>query len=473
MNKKIDTDILKKFQDHLKSPKTTMTPEKLADLKKRVCESLSLDRQKLLVRQPFTGGMLMRMEFVPTRDYRISTAMTDGNRIFFDIDFYKRLNEHERVFVLAHEIWHVVYMHFLRRQNRDQMIFNIATDCEINYMLSHEGFNPPSELCFPDREVEGQSAEEIYEYLLKKFKKQQKQKQNDGNNSKNGSGGNNQKKSSGRKNGKLEGQFDNHADGDETQDASCNGDGEYSLPTDEWGEKGEDPDYNPQISPDVAEKIREAIISEAQRVERQKGTLPGCVQSIVEKLRSAEIPWSEVLAQFVTSCLGDKRVWLPPQRRGVWSGTYLQSRRGQKINVSVIVDTSGSTFADLPKFMTELVSLLSTFGRYEMHLIQCDSKVQDFSTYDDCNQFPIDSCNELKWKGFGGSDLNPAFDELLKMNLDVSMNIVFTDGYINCPKENPLNCPTLFVLTTDGHEDLCDWGQKLKFKEKSDYNTNN
>ena len=38
----------------------------LAKLKKATYASMCQDRQKLLVRFPFTGGILMRMEFVPS-----------------------------------------------------------------------------------------------------------------------------------------------------------------------------------------------------------------------------------------------------------------------------------------------------------------------------------------------------------------------------------------------------------------------
>ena len=59
----------------------------LAKLKKATYASMCQDRQKLLVRFPFTGGILMRMEFVPVRDRRLRTAATDGDRVFMDIAF--------------------------------------------------------------------------------------------------------------------------------------------------------------------------------------------------------------------------------------------------------------------------------------------------------------------------------------------------------------------------------------------------
>lgn len=169
---------VKDFIDHIKNPNTSLTKEKLLELKRKTIDAMSIDRQKLVTKMPFTGGMLMRMNFIPIRDYRCSTAMTDGKNIYVDIDFYKKLSKEERVFILAHECWHNIYLHFMRCQNRNRDLWNIATDCEINYMLKNEGLVPPLDLCFPNGEhgcpphdYAGKSAEEMYEWLYKRAKK--------------------------------------------------------------------------------------------------------------------------------------------------------------------------------------------------------------------------------------------------------------------------------------------------------------
>lgn len=455
--------------NRLANPKINISKEKLEEIRKTILESLSVDRQSILTTMPFIGGMLMRMEIVPVRDYRCDTAMTDGSNIFFDMDFYKSLDRDQRKFVLAHEIWHVVYMHFLRQQNRNRELWNIATDCEINYMLTNEGFKPPENLCFPSKRDEGKNAEEIYNHLLKQIKNQKKkssknpQDSNDNDSAENDSSNKDDDSNKDKKNNKKDkfsGQFDKHFyENDEKEESD-----KIELPKDSWGEKGEDPNFTPRISNNAAEKIREMIISEAQRCERTQGTLPGGLSEFIKELRTPELNWREYLAQFVTKCLGDKRVWLPPNRHHVWSGSYFQSRRGEKIKVIVTVDTSGSTLQDLPKFMTELISLLNTFGNYQLTLIQCDAEVQNITTYDENNEFPLNNPELFQWKGFGGSDLNPAFEEISKREIEASMHIVFTDGMIDVPQTDPLGIPTLFIITNDGDDQLCSWGEKVKFK---------
>ena len=112
--------------------------------RKAVCrEVLAQDRQKLLMRWPFIGGIMMRMELVPVRDDRLDTASTNGDSVFVDIDFYAKLTAEQRLFVLAHEVWHCVLLHFARKGGRDHEMFNYAADLEIHFTLRQENMAEP------------------------------------------------------------------------------------------------------------------------------------------------------------------------------------------------------------------------------------------------------------------------------------------------------------------------------------------
>ena len=115
------------------------------------------------------------MNLVPIRDVRLRTASTDGNNIYFDMDFYLSLEKKERLFVIVHEIWHCIMMHLVRQKSRMHDVFNIAADMEINYILKEQGLVPPKDLCFPPTHLQGKSAEEIYEWLLKNQNNKQKE----------------------------------------------------------------------------------------------------------------------------------------------------------------------------------------------------------------------------------------------------------------------------------------------------------
>ena len=512
-----------------KQIKTTITEDELRELKKKSVEILSGARRALLLKYPFIGSLLMRMDLVPVRDMRVRTACTDGEKVYFDIDFLSRLSTEEQIFVLGHELYHGVLLHLTRLQARDPELFNIATDKEVNALLKQDGLTPPCHLLFPEGDEVGKNAEEIYEILLKKMKKQAKQKQqqsssgtgSQGQKQKGASGssqgnedgddgdGGNQSQSShgkkksnssggqdgeedtdsqntsGNKDGQLSGQFDRHQyrgmedsakDGQNSgQQQGQNGDGNGQngggAPVrDKWGDVGFDKDYKPSIAKDFSDKMREAVIATAQQIERQQGNLPAHIAQIVKGLMKPEIKWQELLAQFVTKCFGTDRKWLPPNRRHVYKKMYLPSRQSEKIKGTVIFDTSGSCQGDLKKFLSELVGLINSFGDYELNIIMADCEVDNYEKFD-TNENPIEvgDENNFSWVfgGGGGTSFKPAFDYILDNQIDTDFIIYMTDGFGDCYDVAPIDVPTLWIITKGGTTDFCNWGEKIPFE--SDY----
>ena len=447
--------------------KGNITPEKLKELKKTILESLSIDRHMLICCFPFTGAISMRLDLIPVRDKRIRTACTDGKSIYFDCDFYSKLNEHERQFVLAHEIWHCVMLHFSRRQNRDFELFNIATDMEVNYLLATEASNnraritAPDSVLFPPKNLEGKSAEVIYDYLIKE------QQKNNGNIPKSCFGKNPFSNSSKNKVDNINDQFDKHTYIDDDNDSDV----EQKI-TDQWGEVGYDSDFTPSVSKDIADKIRETVTSVAQQYQRTTGGLPGTISDIINKIMKPEINWKEELCNFVTTVYGDGRSWLPPNRRHVYNDLYFQSRRTTTLKIAVAVDTSGSCVNDLPKFFGELNGLLNSFGNYQLTLIQNDYAISSVDYYDNDNPFIPE---QIKWKGGGGTSFKPPFEWIKENNPDIDCFVYFTDSYEgfyddeHCINQNypEPSYPVLWVLTKDGNKDFCPWGKKIQFKESS------
>ena len=415
------------------------TEQILAGSKDKVREQLAIDRHKLLMKMPFIGSLLMRLDLVPVRDDRLPTAATNGDSVFVDIDFYAKLTAEERLFVLAHEAWHCALLHFMRRQNRDHEIFNCAADLEIHFILTREGLKAPFVLPH-DPAWQGLSAEEIY------AKYQQAAKGNAGVDSEAG------RESEHIKNVRKGGGFDTHLGQGETLDGG----------KEENGEKGIDIDFTPDIPAGAAERCRERLTAVIQQMQRTKGDLPLGIESAVEKILEPKINWREILAQFVTSCYGGSRQWLPPSRRHVWQGLYMQSSRDSRLNAVVAVDTSGSTMGDLPRFFSELGGLLNSFGSYQLTVIQCDADIQKVEQFDDFNIFPPD----YKWevKGFGGTDFRPVFNYLDKHpELTPNLLVYLTDGCGDYP-ERPPSYPVLWMVTPDGNISV-EWGLQCVFEE--------
>ncbi len=440
----------------------SLTEEETKLLKKKALDILSVCRRNILTKYPFIGNIALRMEMMPVRDIRVRTACTDGNTVFFDIAFLSSLSNDERIFVLAHEIWHAVLLHLVRRGNRIPELFNIATDKEVNYMLQQDGFVAPADVCIPTKDEAGKCAEEIYEMMLKSAKQPKKQSQK-GRGSDDGQGGGSS--------GKLSGQFDKHVynDGDDNsegnEDGNSESNGSRAEIVDKYGTVGLDSDFKPMVSKDFADKMRETIVSEAQRVEKMHGTLPAHIKSLVSEICTPEVKWQEVLAQFVTRCYNSgSRSWIPPNRRHIHNGIYLQSRQASRIKIAVGIDTSGSTMTDRSKFLGELHGLIKSFGLFDLHIIECDAEVGAYKHYtqDDNLEFEIDE-GEYVMSGGGGTAMRPIYDYILDNQIECDCLVIMTDGFIDNIPTNPIpSLPTLWVITKDGTEDFCDWGQKIR-----------
>ena len=434
-----------------------MKAEEVARLKRQVRELMEQDRQKLLMRFPFTGGIAMRLDLVPVHDCRLDTCSTDYENIYADVEFYSRLTADERLHVLAHEIWHCVLLHGLRRQHRDRLKFNYVADLEIYFLLCAEGLGIPFHLPYLESwEKERKSAEEMYELLPRLVSAM------------NNGGGFKKGHETANIKGAIEGRgFDKHAEridgGEGVGTAARQLEGESTA-----SESYFDEDYLPGWRMAAAEAMREKVVATAQQLERTRGTLPGHLQSIVESILKPEIRWQEILSQFVTSCYGGSRRWLPPNRRYVSQGLYLQSSRKEFLRAVVAIDTSSSTTGDLPRFFSELGSLLRTFGSYELTVIQADESVQSVQTFDDAS--PYDDSTTWKPKGHGGTDFRPVFDYVGMNSSGVPSCLIYiTDGCGPAPSKAP-PYPVLWVLTSDGKAPA-EWGGVIKFSEPAKNST--
>lgn len=498
-----------------------LTPEQLKAMKKEISESLSRDRHKLLVDLPFLGNIAMRFDLIPVRDKRCRTACTDYRNIYFDCDFYSKLTPEERVFVMGHEVWHAVQIHACRRQTRDPVLWNIAADMEINNILadgsSGKSYAPPKHLMFPPAKLKGQSAETLYDWLLKQAEKNnlnnalskmgQPQQSSgwcnsgsssDDDDDKSGNGKKKQQQQQngqgerekrdgskdGKNTGKLEGQFDKHCyegDGDDEdengnkqigqkgkdKDGKGNGVSKNGNPTDQWGEVGYDDDFRPRVGQDAAERMREAAISAAQAYQREHGNLPAGVEGLIGKLTKPQLDWKQELAKHVSQCYGGKRQWLPPNRRHVYNDMYFQSRRNETVNIGVFIDTSGSTTGDLPQFFGELKGLVESFGSYTIHLIQCDAAVDKYVKYEaNDNPLDLDEAGAIEYSGGGGTSFDPPFKFIEEESINIDAAIYMTDGYGPCTVEEP-PYPVLWLITPGGTMDFVDWGRKVMCKGPS------
>lgn len=155
----------------------------------------------------------------------------------------------------------------------------------------------------------------------------------------------------------------------------------------------------------------------------------------------------------------------------------LEYKETERIHDFVIaIDTSESVSGDLVKrFLTHTFDILKSSEDYarevNIHLIQCDAKVQSDTKISDLKD--VDKMMEgLIIRGFGGTDFRPAFDYVTTLRRRGELEnmkgiIYFTDGLGQFPEKTP-DYDVAFVFMDDGDTQLPPvppWAMKILIDE--------
>lgn len=141
----------------------------------------------------------------------------------------------------------------------------------------------------------------------------------------------------------------------------------------------------------------------------------------------------------------------------------------------IAIDTSGSCSGDLvKKFLNKTYSILketeSFSSRVNIHIVQCDAKVQHdtkITNIDEMEYF----MQHMKLYGFGGTDFRPVFtyvDELIakKEFENLCGLIYFTDGYGTYPtKPTPYKTAFAFLEDYNNRDNIPAWAMSVYWKE--------
>lgn len=136
---------------------------------------LDVIKRKMLRKYPAFGSTISSVKYqIVGSNHPVKTAATDGETIYVNADFMAGLSEDEQVFTMAHEVCHIALKHIQRSKDKDQRLWNLATDGVINQHLKKDGLSMP-EGCVDIVDALKYDAEELYQKLLAKKEKQQKQ----------------------------------------------------------------------------------------------------------------------------------------------------------------------------------------------------------------------------------------------------------------------------------------------------------
>ena len=280
-------------------------------------------RARISSRHVFFAALVLSTPFLATN--QIPTAATDMVKVYYNEKFIELLTPDELIFVVVHEIMHILLKHGLRRGSRDHELWNIACDHAINLKLQSMKFTLINRVLggmtkpfrvYADPRFTGMHTEEVYTIL--------KQEQD----------------------AKTEPQ-----DGGDPED-SDDGDGEPGggQPRPGKGKPGSSFHNDllppPATTPVEARKIADKIdrdVARAVTIAKSRGQMPAELVEIVDEYFSPQIPWETLLRRFATQYTRANASWTTRNRR--ITHVVLPGKHSKTIGQVVVVgDSSGSMF---------------------------------------------------------------------------------------------------------------------------------
>lgn len=358
-------------------------------------ESVTAAISRLLMKQPFYAVLLMDLlEIKETPS--VKTAATDGKYLYINTEFFenKCKNDNERIFVIAHEVLHVVMRHCPRlkmyaergfgpdMQEFSRNKWNRATDYIINDTLYQDkvGSMPEWVLHHPDYDYE-QLADDVYLKL---------------------------------DDDDDEDSFDEHMEADDAD-----------MPT-----EGD---------------VQRAVASAAQAAKAQ-GDIPGCMKRLVGEMLEPQISWKEKLRMALQFRAGkDESTWSRPHRRRIAMPPhlYMPGVTGHQAgHVVVYIDTSGSiSDVELNAFMTEICCIAQDT---QPELLQVGSF--DTEAYAPKDILSPEEVLEYEPEGGGGTHLPSVYPKLEELGIIPDALVLLTDGYTDWGDKPKY--PVIVVSTT-------------------------
>lgn len=377
---------------------------------------LSEALSRLIHAHPFFAVILMDLLTIEESD-GIPTAATNGTKLFVNPDWFNPLDIEERVFVLAHEVAHVIFEHVPRmKMYMDRGVgpdlkefsgnrWNQATDYIINDWLakSNVGRMPMGGLHHPNY---GQDdlADDVYLKVP-------------------------EKKGAG-KGGNTGGQ----------------GNWDVHLPPD------------PNNPPPQKSQVQRAVKSAANTA-KQQGNTPAGMERIVGDICEPQVDWGERVKLAIHRVAGkDAATWARPNRRRLaiaphvyWPGTESH----QCGVIATFVDTSGSVSdKELAHFRGEMHSIFTELKPQQLLVGSCDTEAHGPDELTD----PTDLL-DYKFKGGGGTHMPAIFELLDKEAIKPDLLIILTDMYTDYGE--PPGYPVIWVATSDR---VADHGETIPIK---------
>ena len=382
-------------------------------------ERITLARVRMLMKHPFWGNLATRLKVVEASNW-CPTAATDGRCLYYNQEFIKLLDDDELVFLVGHELLHCIYEHMDPdvKGDRNSIIWNIATDYNINMTLDEQGIGKVITLVeiLLDYKYRGMSSFEIYDDVLANVPKIDLDKLVD----------------------KI---LDEHLNenGDNDEEGESKGSGKEDGDDERPGR----PKFTKEERKQIKDELKDAVLQAAQAAGADN--LPTDINRMINDLTRPKMDWKDLLHVQIESSLKSDYSFMRPNRKAWHMDAILPGiRDGEKLDIAIGIDASGSISDNMVREMlTEVDGIMHQYDAYNIHIWQFDTKVFGYEifTHEDGKDI-----RDYKVEGGGGTEFMKNWEFMRNQGIEPKQLIIFTDGYPWGKWGEELYCDTLFLI---------------------------
>lgn len=350
----------------------------------------------IILDKRFTGmsGYIETIEFYWS--YEIETACAGHGFIFFNPDFWDKLDAEQQKTVTAHEIWHLILDHITRGEGYDAAIYNQAADHVINLILRQDQFKMDQDMDFGgvipccDPRFSGLSTNQVYQILYKEAFQQPP---------------------SGQGSQPLNG----NTSKDQIEDMIKKITNVYKQ------------------SKDNAAQLEQTLAGTPGHQTGNEGIL---LEAAKQRVFIQKAPYEKIFEKYLTDPLsGGKRTYVRPSRRQRRGDLRLKGsypKRGKHNRLTHLVyalDVSGSiSRTDANLFLTSANTLKERLNPELMTIMLWDTQIKYEHTFKENEKL-----DKIRVQAGGGTSLNPVYKRVEALNPEAL--VIFTDLEVSIPPQ--------------------------------------
>ncbi len=433
----------------------------VTDMAQNALHRMQKARADLLLSHPFFGSLALKLTL--KADTACPNLWTDGTTLAYNPHFISVLSHEHVMAAQAHEILHIACEHHIRRQGRDETLWNKACDYAIGALLQEAGFSLPEALHIHDKDYDDMSVDAIYEMLSvlegqethggaehaltsESTDKTDDASAGDGNTPE---GMGTEVENAGKKAAHQEHDTDAHDDAQKKQSTSNEARTEHDQGTHSskltfFGEIKDHPFLSRENDREQRKAEEDALIHMTQAMQSAQGhgDVPLGLVRLYNKRIRPQLDWNVLLQQFLENCFDGDYSWSMPNRRYISQNIYLPSRKELRIpTIALAIDSSGSVDdALLALFCAELENILESFDTH-LFIMYHDVKVHKHDFYT-----RLDRPLHLHVRGGGGTSYTHVPEYIEQENIQPACLLWFTDFECTLFPQEP-HYPVLWIGT--------------------------